>query len=336
MEQVNFGYVDDDGFTIYRQCFSKYIRSRFELKKPKSEWSQMVTKTEAVFDLLVKQAIDNEYDIDFILEIPDSTGTTCFSIASECSEYICNYIIKRGINVKRIEYTMRVPDFKYPSLTIQMMEKGINPQVIRCDGNSPVDDYPSNFKGEEAKRLLSKFPRSVHYSIEDIVCDKSCPEDCTSSYNKFYFKNGPLVEMTDQKRIGSGGFGMVFKEMFHGKPMAMKCTLLGQIENQEKLNESILDMEANISELRIQIASAGSGVIMPVAFVRQQNQEKDENGIWIAENYDIYIYPLYDCNLYELHKNHYDQFTDEILGCILHQCLTRKCSNLKVTKVIFE
>ena len=91
MKQVDFGYVDKDGVTIYRTCFRKYIRSRFGLKRPESEWSTLLTETEAVFDFLVEQGIYNGYNVDSILEIPTSTGETCFSIASGCSGKICNY-----------------------------------------------------------------------------------------------------------------------------------------------------------------------------------------------------------------------------------------------------
>ena len=66
------------------------------------------------------------------------------------------------------------------------------------------------------------------------------------------------------------------------------------------------------------------------AFVRQQNQEKDDNGKWISRNYNVFVYPLYDCNLYELHEKHFDQFTDAILGDILSKCLTRKCLNRQI------
>ena len=75
------------------------------------------------------------------------------------------------------------------------------------------------------------------------------------------------------------------------------------------------------------MASGGSGIIVPEAFVRQQNQEKDSNGRWIAKNYNIYVYPLHDCNLYELHENYFDQFTEEIVGDIIHQCFIRKSFN---------
>ena len=337
MREVDFGYVGNDGLTIYTNCFGKYLISRFRLKRPSSEWSKLVTETEAVFDFLVEQGINNGYDVDSILEIPDSTGETCFFFASKCSEKICNFIIERGIKVNSITTDMMIPNFEYPSLTIQMMENGINPHGIAYDGNSGVDRCPSSFESEEAKQLLATFPRSVHFSIEDIECKESCPADCDSSFKKFYCKNGPLVEMTDQKRIGSGGFGMVFRELFHGIPMAMKCMWMSEIEERDYVPDVVSDLENNISEYRNQIATVGSGIIVPVAFVRQQDQEKDDDGNWIANNYNIYIYPLYHCNLDELHKNYYDLFSDEIIRDILKQCLTRKCSSLAINKLlIFE
>ena len=323
MDQVDFGFVGRDGLTIYRNCFRKYMDCRYTLKKPKPEWSKLVTETEMIFDLLVTEGNKNGFNVDSILEIPDSSGGTCFSIASDCSEKICNYIIRRGIQVNNIKTTMMIPQFTYPEFAIQMMEKGINPNVIDCNGNSPIQTDPSSFESKEAKRLLATFPRSVHYSIEDIHCKESCPADCPSKFKKFFCKNGSLVEMTNENRIGSGGFGMVFRQLFHGIPMAMKCMLMGKVEERDYVKQAVSDFEKNISELRIQIATVGSGVIVPVAFVRQQNQEKDEIGKWIAKNYNIYIYPLYDCNLEEFHNNYFGQFTEEIVADIIHQCFIR-------------
>ena len=82
VEQVDFGYVGKNGSTIYRTYFQKYLISRYRLGRPKSEWSKLVQQTETVFDFLVDQGINNGYDVDAILEIPDSAGGTCFSIAS--------------------------------------------------------------------------------------------------------------------------------------------------------------------------------------------------------------------------------------------------------------
>ena len=324
MDEVDFGYVGKEESTIYNQCFQRYIDARFTLKKPQAELKKLVSKTEIVFDFLVEEGNKRGFNVDEILEIPDSLGGTCFAIASQCSKKIMKYIIGRGIKVNSIQTDMMVPAFKYPDLAVPIMKKGINPHVISYSGNSQIDDYPARFKSDEAKQLLAQFPRSIHFSIEDIKCAKICPSDCPSALKKFYFKNGEFVKMTDANHIGQGGFGSVFKGSFHGEEKAMKCVLIGRIEWHEKTKDAVSELEKNISEIRIQMASGGSGIIVPEAFVRQQNQEKDDNGKWIAENYNIYVYPLYDCNLYELHEKHYGQFTDDLFIDILGQCLTRK------------
>ena len=329
MEQVDFGYIGMHGLTIYRACFQQYTKARSESKVSEAELSKLEDKTKDIFFFLVEQGIKNGYNVESILEIPDSQGGTCFQIASGFSRNITMVILEGKIKVNSIQLEMQVPGFFYSDLTIQMMKKGINPYVIDDSGNSGINLFPSHFESAEAKRLLSTFSRSVHFSIEDIKCEESCPADCPSNFERFYYKNGPLVEMTEKNQIGSGGFGSVFQQLFHGIPMAMKCTLLGELKDPEQgyeIKDSVNYLERNISELRIQSTIVGPGVIVPVAYVRQQDQEQDENGEWIASNYDIYIYPLYDTNLYQLHENFHDQFSDEILLDILHQCLTRKGS----------
>ena len=334
MSQVDFGYVDTTGSTIYSACLQIYVAARNrskQMEKSKEEWLELITKTEAVFEFLVEQGNKNGFNVDSILEIPDVSGQTCFSIASEFSKKICNYIIERPIQVNSISMNMSVP-LTYPNLAIRMMKKGVNPHVINNHGFSRVEMILSSFErgaiSEEAKLLLSQFSRSIHFSVEDVDCpaDADCPADCPSKFKKFYYKNGALVEMTDENRIGTGGFGMVFKQEFHGIPMAMKCVWTDGITRRGgKTDDAVSDLNTNISEIRTQTSTVGPGVIAPVAFIRQQDQEQ-ENEKWIANNYNIFIYPLYDCNLYELHEKYYDQFSEELLKDILNQCLTRKCS----------
>ena len=133
--------------------------------------------------------------------------------------------------------------------------------------------------------------------------------------------------MTDENRIGHGGFGMVFEVEFHGKQMAAKCVRIGKIEKRTYSYEVGIDLQKNIAEYTTQVGTPGSGIILPTAIARQQDQEQDENGDWIALNYNIFIYPLYDCNLYELTEYYHDEYTEKILGNIIDQCLTRKSSN---------
>ena len=329
---MDFDYVGKYGLTIYCQCFQRYINARFSYKRTMldvkiyNEWKNLVIKTEIVFDFLIEEGNKHRFDVDKILEIPDSTGATCFSIASQFSKKISEYIIGRRIKINSITLNMMVPDFYFSDLAVPMMEKGINPLVFSYSGHSAADGHPTSFINENAKQLMAQFPRSSHFSIEDIHCPVGCSPDCSSKFERFYFKNGEFVKMNDENRIGQGGFGCVFKGSFHGENKALKCVFIGRIQQRDNLEDSVSDAEQNISEIRIQMASGGSGVLVPEAFVRQQNQEQDEIGDWRAENYNVYIYPLYDCNLYELHENYYGQFNDEILKNVLCQCLTRKSS----------
>ena len=129
--------------------------------------------------------------------------------------------------------------------------------------------------------------------------------------------------MFEQNKIGKGGFGSVYKGKWHGEDAAMKCILIGQMKDQYLTEDLVSDFEKTVSEYRVQLSTPGSGILMPQAMIRQQNQQK-ENGKWIAMNYNVYIYPLFDCNLFEFHNRHFDQFTDRILADILDQCLTKK------------
>ena len=330
MDNVDFGYVGRGGFTIYHQCFQIYTNARFILKRPEAELSKLVTKMESVFSFLVAEGNKRGFDLDSILEIPASNGSTCLVIASHCSKSITKFIIQRGIKANNITTEMMVPRFKYPDLAVPMMKLGINPYVIDYSGDNQIDLFPSSFESKEAKQLMVQFPRSIHFSIEDIFCEHTCQSDCLSTFKRFYFKNGEFVKMIESNRIGRGGFGSVFKGSFHGQDKAMKCVPTGRIEHRVDVLDAVSDLEKifqNISEikwLRIQMASRGSGIVVPEAFVRQQNQEKDVNGKWIAKNYNVYVYPLYDCNLYELHQKYFDQFTEEITGNIIHLCFNRK------------
>ena len=331
MSQVDFDYIGKGGLTIYTICFKKYIDARF--KRTEAECFKLVKEIEEVFEFLFGQGNKNGFNIESILQMPDASGSTCFDLASQSSEKICNFILDRSIQVNSINTRMGVPNFYYPDLAIRMMEKGINPNVSDYQGKSQVDRYPRSFESDNAKLLLSQFPRSVHFSIEDINCRETCPAECSSELKRFYYKNGPLVDMTDEKseknRIGTGGFGMVFRQLFHGRLMAMKCVWTGELEEPSSLEmtDVVSVLDENISEIRTQTSTVGPGILVPEAFVRQQDQEQDENGNWIANNYNIFIYPLYDYNLYELHEIHYDDFTEDVLRNILSQCLTRKRSN---------
>ena len=325
-DQVDFRHCISDGMTVYSKLFQAF-RFAFRSRRTEADLVKIITKFEIIFFMLVDEGKKYGFDVDAILAIPSDAGTTCFQLASTAlCKTVCKYIIGRGIKVNSIQLDMQTPSFSIPDLVIPMLTKGNNPYVQDREGRSQLNFYRDNFKGAEAKRLLAQLPRSIHFSIDDIACLKSCVPDCPSKFEKFYYKNGEFVKMIDANRIGQGGFGSVFKGLFHGEYKAMKCVLIGAIEdpgNMGQTSDAVSNLEKNISEIRVQVASSGSGVIAPEAFVRQQNQEQDAYGKWVARNYNIFIYPLYDCNLYELHENNFDQFTEAIIADIIHQCFIR-------------
>ena len=148
--------------------------------------------------------------------------------------------------------------------------------------------------------------------------------------------------MIGPNKVGNGGFGNVYKGKWHGEKVAFKCVLVdlgtyAHRETEEFLSQNpdlrgltypqYLRLQIEIAEFRRPFSLSGPGILKPAAFFRQQNQvdegEKTKYGHiwWRPRNYNVYVYPLYDCNLYELHNDYHDSFTDEILEHILTQCL---------------
>ena len=135
-----------------------------------------------------------------------------------------------------------------------------------------------------------------------------------------------IEESSEPESIFSNNYG------FRGTNY-LKCVLIGQIQEQKNAKDAVSDLQKNISEIRNQMTSSGSGIIVPETFVRQQNPEQDANGTWIGKNYFVYVYPLYDCDLYKLHQSHFSDFSDEIMINVLKQCLTRKRSNRRTSHI---
>ena len=196
-----------------------------------------------------------------------------------------------------------------------------NPDVDVKEKRMLDSSYELNM-GKEKFRLDFRVRKYVHFRCWrrtyklNLGSIKILSEDRTSDELSDY------VQITEANEIGRGGFSRVFRAFFQGEEKAMKCVWIGPGDSE--YHNPFMD-----HELRVQVASGGSGILVPEAFVRQQDQEEDENGKLITFDYIIFIYPLYHGNLYELHEIYYDQFTDEILRDIMLQCLTRIFSRSK-------
>ena len=158
----------------------------------------------------------------------------------------------------------------------------------------------------------------------------------------FRLNNGPLVRMINELRIGQGGFGNVYKGKWHKDKVAFKCVLVDLRQDAHKETEEFLSqnpelrslsypqvirLQKEIEEFRKPFSLSGPGILQPIDFFRQQDQvdegKKTLHGSiwWQARNYNVYVYPLYHCNLYELHNQYHNDFNDRILEHILTQCL---------------
>lgn len=299
---------------------------RFLEKKPKSIWSCLVPAIEKRFEYLIAECekkLDEE-TLNSILEIPTSMGFTCLHGASQFSEKITNFLLKRRLPINSISLCNEVAHLEFSDHAAEMMTRGLNPKIIRYDNKNSLEKFRDTFADPQLMDLANSFadPCSIHFTIQDINCNNTgCPPNCSSRFKKFYYKDGSFVQMKAENKIGSGGFGMVYKGTFHGQAKAMKIIPI-EVKYQFLIKDAVSELESNIAEYRMQLSTAGSGVILPEAFVRQQNQEKS-NGKWIAKNFNIFVYPLYHCNLYELHEKYFNELNEKILADIIDKCFIR-------------
>ena len=159
-----------------------------------------------------------------------------------------DFILQRQIPINSIELNNELVYFNFPQYTVELMERGVNPKIVRYDGQSSLDRFKASFENDEAMRLVEKFPNSIHFTTTDVHCeDFGCEmPNCPSRYKRFYYKSGPLVEMTAKNKIGSGGFGNIYKGVFHGKNVAMKFTPI-EIKYEDIILEAVSELEKNIS-----------------------------------------------------------------------------------------
>ena len=115
--------------------------------------SKLVLKVEETFFWLVEQG-QKKLGIEAVNEIiqrPSSNGSTCFSIATQCSPKIAKFILSQDIKINSITTVMMIPWFEYSELAEQMMIKNINPKVIEYDGISQFERWPNSFKNPKCK-----------------------------------------------------------------------------------------------------------------------------------------------------------------------------------------
>ena len=285
---------------------------------------------------LMKKGEQHNPDIRKIVSRPNHIGETVFqTIFFHLREKrLINFMInwKIDINIVKLNFEtcnlLSIPDYN----KILLMKK-MNPKIIGPSGKSPwnILEQSSITLSPELQQLVNMYPNAVYFSTVPQICDDSCTTLCKSRMEPFRIGmngDGQYITANDQTRIGVGGFGTVFHGRWHGRESAFKYILIrGETsKNWKYVHEAYNHFYKNIVEYREQLdvsRNPNSGVIIPNAFYRQQLQEQDVNGNWIAFNYNVFVYPRYDCNLHELHNNHFTKMDKEIKLNIINQCFTR-------------
>ena len=224
---MDWKYVDKYGCNLFFTSFQPIIR--FGEKRPNKIWLHLVPAIEERFEYLIAECekkIDEE-TLNSILEIPVRSGCNCFRDATKFSEKITNFLLKRGLSINSINLYNEVAYFKFPQLAAEMIARGVNPKIIRYDDKNSLERFKDTFSDTKLMDAVNhKYPDpiAIHFTTQDIDCENfGCENnDCSSRFKKFYYKEGPFVEMRADNKLGSGGQGMVYKGMFHGKGKAMK------------------------------------------------------------------------------------------------------------------
>ena len=142
----------------------------------------------------------------------------------------------------------------------------------------------------------------VYYSLKDQKCGSNCPSSCKSKMKSFivykeYFK-GEYLDRTKNNLIGEGGFGRVYRGLWHGQSAAFKFVHadyfvpVGKILKASKsssdsdtnnsdindtdlckriFNEKNFELEKDIKEYTSHFQAEGDSVLMPIGHFRQQS-----------------------------------------------------------------
>ena len=97
--------------------------------------SDLVCEIEEVFFSLVENAVAKigGKGLNRLIEAPDKAGWTIFVSASQWSEKIAVWILKREIEVAFVDNKWLTAQFVFPNLVEKMALKGINPFVVKYD-----------------------------------------------------------------------------------------------------------------------------------------------------------------------------------------------------------
>ena len=324
------------GSTLYHMCIQGYVAKMAGNPRTKLTMADIIQRTIKNLLYMIDKGEQHKADLQKVLSKPNDIGDTVF-------ETVCYTLGEKSVVDKLLELNIDINIVKLnfetcslitlPEYNEILLKRKMNPKIINSSGLSPLGvlQQSSISITPKLRKLINMYPNAVYFSTVQQSCDEKCSKYCKSKMEPFRIGmngNGEYITADDSTRIGHGGFGTVFNGEWHGRDSAFKYILIRDetSQNTTYVHERYNNFNKNIIEYREQMDVSrhpNSGVIIPNAFNRQQLQKQDDSGKWIAFNYNVFVYPRYDCNLHELHYNHFSKMTKQIKIDIIDQCYTR-------------
>ena len=337
MHEINFDYSDEIGATLFHSCIRSYVsRSTKDQTDLNLTMKDTIQRTIDNLFYLMEKGEQYTSDIQKIVSRPNHIGETVFHTMfySLGDKAVIKFLINWNIDINIVKLNFDTCNLAtHPEYNEILLKKKMNPKIIGESGKSPLDGLTrsSISLSPQLQKLVNIYPNAVYFSTVPQICDDGCTKLCKSRMEPFQIGlngDGQYITANDKTRIGVGGFGTVFHGKWHGRESAFKYILIRDetSKNWKYVHEVYNHFNKNIIEYREQLdvsRNPNSGVIIPNAFYRQQLQYQDDHGQWIACNYNVFVYPRYDCNLHELHTNHFTKMDKKIKLNILDQCFTR-------------
>ena len=321
MNSINYAMENKSGLTIFQICVNIYLAYTANSEITESELKELRVRLESIFLILLdKAALDlNNNQLKSILEKTDKLGKTVAYQTSKFSEKILSKLCEYKISMNQITANFEVIELNYHNLISKMIKLGVNPRIFNLfESNQHQILEKNQWTNKNLIRQSLNNSKSIYFGIEDEMCGEDCSNPCRSNFKRYVINNGIFLDPFKTIHIGSGSYGRVFSGIWHSTPAAFKFIPIKYYNSTFKAMESFFDLQANISEFFLQQSTLGQNILQPIGFYRQQIQKSKTK----YYHFDVIVYPLCSCNLYQLLKSQY--FSDDQIGNILDQCLKRK------------
>ena len=310
-----------NGHTIFQACIFIYLAYAANTNLTKSQQNELQARLESVFIVLLDYAVKklNFNDFKSILEKPDRLGRTVAYETSKFSEILLTRLCDHKISMNQVTVNFEVIELNYPKIISKMIKLGVNTRIINLFGNSQHQILLKNhFINEKLMKQSESNTKSIFFSIDDELCNKNCSSLCVSDLKRYIIQNGIFLDPFQTIHIGSGSSGSVFAGKWHSTQAAFKFIPIQYYKSSLETVRSFLDLQENISEFFHQQSTQGQNILQPIGFYRQQIQKSKMK----FYHFDVIVYPLCDCNLYQLLKS--NTLSEIQIENILDQCLKRK------------